>query len=123
MHEVLQDVGALSTPERVALVVLLKRLVTADDQVSREEAIALSQVAQRVGPEAFRAADSVTLSDQASVLGFLKSVDRQMARDIIYDVLLEAAKADDIQAEETALLDLVATSWNVVTTESHSDGS
>jgi len=106
-------------PERVALVVLLKHIVTADKQVSRNEAVALSQVAGKVGPDAFRAADSVKLTDEASVKAFLKTVDRQGARDAIYDVLLEAAKADDIQAEETQMLDLVAAEWDVVTLESH----
>lgn len=120
MQDALSDVGSLTTPEKVALVVLLKHLVTADHQVSRDEAVALSQVVQRVGPEAFRAADSVRLTDEASVTSFLRTVTRQMARDIIYEALLEAAKADDIQAEETSLLDLVADAWDIVVTESHS---
>lgn len=120
MHQALQDVESLTMPERVALVVLLKHLVTADKQVSRDEAVVLSQVVQRVGGDAFKAAESVKLADNTAMTSFLKTVTRQMARDIIYDALLAAAKADEIQAEETAILDLVAETWDVVVTESHS---
>jgi uncharacterized tellurite resistance protein B-like protein len=113
------DVEALTHPERVALVVLLKQLVTADKQVSAPEAMALNDIARQVGPDVMRAADAVRLTDPARVSSFLTTVARPMAREIIYDALLEVAKADQIQGEEAALLDQIVAAWDVVALESH----
>ena len=115
MDDLLEEIDALDIPERVALVALLKFMVTVDGQVSREEAIALSQVAGRVGPKAFQAADAITLTDEAAVSAFLKTVGRQRARDAIHDVLAAAAGADGIEAKESSALALVAREWGVVT--------
>lgn len=113
------DVQALTHPERVALVVLLKQLVTADEQVSAEEAMAMSDIARQVGPDVMRAADGVRLTDAARVASFLGTVTRPMAREIIYDTLVEVAKADRIQGEEAALLDQIVAAWDVVSLEGH----
>ena len=79
----------------------------------------MSQVARHVGGDVMRAADGVRIADAASLESFLGTVTRQMARDVIYDTLLEVAKADQIQAEESAILDRVVAAWDVVTMESH----
>ena len=113
------SIESLAEHEQLSLAVLIKALVTADGQVSQEEAIELSLVARSLEPEIFMRAESIVLSDQESFLDFLETVGRQEARDIMYDTLLQLAKADGIQVQETAFLDAVAEAWNIVVVEGH----
>jgi hypothetical protein len=113
------SIESLAEHEQLSLAVLIKVLVTSDGQVTQEEAVELSLVARLLDPEIFSRAESILLSDRESFLDFLETVGRQEARDIIYDTLLQLAKADGIQVQETAFLDDVAEAWNIVVVEGH----
>ncbi len=107
-------VADLTHPEKVALVVLMKALVLADAQLSRDEGIHLSALASRVGPEVFKAADQVKLQGEAGVASFLTTVARREAQQLIYDELRVAAGVDAVAPEEQRLLDLLVDGWDVV---------
>ncbi len=113
------DLEGLTLPEQVAFAVLLKALVTADGQVSREEGMTLTEAARVLGGDVFQRAEAVHLKDEEALVSFLGTVQRQEARDRIYDALLEAARADGIQAPESRVLDLVAERWDIVVVEGH----
>ena len=113
------DLDSLTTSEAVAFAVLLRALLAADGELSEEERPWLSAAATAIGAAVFRQAESIDVSGEARFVGFLGTVTRPLARNIIYDALLAAAQADGIQAEETRLLDAVAHAWDIVTLESH----
>ena len=110
---------SLAEHEQISLAVLIKTLVTADGKVTKDEALELSLVVRYLSPEIFQRADTIALNDPESLKRFLSTVERQDARDIIYDALLQLAKADGIQAEETAILNQVAEAWDIVVIEGH----
>ncbi len=116
------NLEGLTLPEQVAFAVLLKALITADGAVSREEGMTLSEAARVLGADVFQRAEAVHLPDEAALASFLGTVERQEARDRIYDALLEAARADGIQAPESRLLDLVAERWDIVVVGGHAPG-
>ena len=118
----LLSIDSLTEQEQFSLVVLLKALITADGQVSQAENIEISHVARRLDPGLFRRAETIVFTGRSGLKSFLRTVTRQYARDCIYDILLEVAQADGIQAEESQILDDVADAWDIVVVTGHGSG-
>src|ERR1041384_2002353 len=102
--------------EKLALVVLLKRFVSEDGDVSSEEVDVIGVVAAALGEEEYRRlvddADA-RLQDDAAVRAFLESITRQEARDTIYGLAFEAAASEALQDIETDMLDWLAKTWSI----------
>ena len=116
-------VDGLSEREQLSLVVLLKALITSDGSVSTAENMEVSLLAGRLDSELFRRAESIKLRTPQERLTFLNTVARQYARDVIYDVLCDVARADGIQPQETVFLDELSNAWDIVVVEGHASNS
>jgi len=110
---------SLTEQEQFSLIVLLKALITSDGNVSAAENIEVSHIARRVDPSLFKRAETVVFNGIEGLKSFLGTVERQYARDCIYDELLSVAKSDGIQKQESRILDVVAETWDIVVVGSH----
>ncbi|TMA81369.1 MAG: hypothetical protein E6J72_05675 [Deltaproteobacteria bacterium] len=90
------ELGELNEDERIALVALLEMVVASDRDVTLED---LTQIKRFADDDAARA--------------FLLTIQRQEARELIYETALEAAMADSIGPKESDLLTWLAERWNV----------
>jgi hypothetical protein len=113
------DIDSLTEQEQFSLVVLLKALITADGVVSPAENIEISHIARKLDPHLFKRAEHIAFNGREGIQSFLKTVSRQYARDVIYEILLQVAKADGIQDAETRILDDVVEAWDVVVVGGH----
>ena len=112
------DLSELTREERVALVGLLELIVGADARVSDDEADEMGAIVEAVGEDAYReAAEEVDrrFDDESQLRVFLPTIQRQNARELIYETALEAALPDAVGARESQLLDWLATVWGITT--------
>ena len=110
------ELGELNEDERIALVALLEMVVASDRDVTLEDLTQIKHVIHTLGENAYRAA--VTEADQRftdddAARAFLLTIERQEARELIYETALEAAMADSIGPKESDLLTWLAERWNV----------
>jgi hypothetical protein len=106
----------LSHEERLALVALLEVVLESDRSVSDEEAADIDQVVGELGHEEYERL--VVEVDQRfptedELKGFLPSITRQDARELIYGTVLDTAIEDAVDARESAILDWLSALWNV----------
>jgi hypothetical protein len=104
----------LNEEERLALVALLKLVVQADMEVTREEHVVLRGIASRVGEEAFwgaveAAKPLVKTREDARTLA--RRVSRPEAQAAIYAALVEAAEPGKVVEPELKVLDWLAETW------------
>ena len=52
-------------------------------------------------------------SDEETLRSFLRKLDRQEAREVIYGTIMEAAMTDTVEGRESELLTWLAKEWNV----------
>lgn len=108
----------LDQDERVALVALIELMVRSNNRASDEEAVRVARDAAELGPEAYRAAVEELdrrFPDESDLRGFLTTIARQEARELIYATALDAALADTPDAGEAKLLDWLAGVWQITT--------
>jgi hypothetical protein len=110
------ELTELNPDERIALVGLVKAVVLADGQVSEDEMEEVQEIVDAFGDEAYRGyldAFEARFADEPSFQQFLKTIERQEARELIYGTILAGAAADAIEGHESELLSWLADAWNV----------
>ncbi len=112
----LSNIHTLNPDEKLALVALLKRLVSEDGEVSEEEVDAIGSVSMALGADEYRRlvdeADA-RLGGDAEMRAFLQSITRQEARETIYEIAFEAAASEALQPLEADMFDWLAEAWSI----------
>lgn len=108
----------LTNDERLALVGFLKIIIQADKDFSDEEAAELNKVAMEMGIPEFK--DAVNQAKQlfikvVDIKEFAKKIERQPARQMIFNILYEVALPGDIVPEEARVLEWLAKQWEIQT--------
>lgn len=105
----------LSQPEQVVLLSLVGLMARMDGSVSQEELELLEQIADEIGEKRFEAARdaAANLSDGAAILGAASSVERQEAREVIFELVYGIAVRDTIAESEATLLNELAKVWGL----------
>lgn len=105
----------LSQPEQVVLLSLVGLMARMDGSVSQEELDLLEQIADEIGAKRFEAARdaAANLSDGAAILRAASSIDRQEAREVIFELVYGIAVRDTIAESEAAMLNELATVWGL----------
>jgi uncharacterized tellurite resistance protein B-like protein len=106
----------LDQHERLALVALIKAIVFADRRVSADEAELLPEIIAAIGEDAYRRTFTIAaerFGDETSLKTFLATIERQEARDLIYETLGELAASDGVSREEQALLGWLGATWSI----------
>lgn len=106
----------LNDVELLALVGLARWVVRADGVVSEAESAALLQLAEQVG--AARWTDTLRgpgaqLRRREEVEAAVVAVERQEAREAIYEALHALAATDEVVGREAQVLDWVMTAWEL----------
>lgn len=110
------DPNQLTRPERMALVGLLKLIIQADEEFSKEEGKELNRIAERLGWEAWNESKQQAMAEFRSlddVKAFAKTITRQPARELIYDMLLDVALPGSVVPQEKQALDWLAELWEI----------
>jgi hypothetical protein len=111
------ELQELNVDERTALVGLIKEVVMSDGNVSEDEIEEVEEIVDAFGEKSYQEALDAFESrfpDEQSFKGFLRTIGRQEARDLIYGSVLQAASADAIEGHESELLVWLADAWNIV---------
>jgi hypothetical protein len=105
----------MSQSEQVVLLSLVGLMARMDGSVSQDELELLEQIADEIGEKRFEAARdaAAALSDGAAILRAASSVDRQEAREVIFELVYGIAVRDTIAESEAALLNELATMWGL----------
>jgi tellurite resistance protein len=105
----------LSQSEQVVLLALVGLMARMDGSVSPEELSLLEQIADQIGPERFDAARdaAASLADNAAILRAAAAVQRQEAREVIFELAYDIAMRDTIAESEAGLLNALAEMWNL----------
>ena len=110
------ELSELNADERTALVGLVKAVVLSDGKVSQDEIEEVGQIVDAFGEESYQHVLDTFESrfpDETTFKGFLKTIDRQDARELIYGTIVTGAAADAIEGHESELLSWLAQAWNV----------
>jgi hypothetical protein len=110
------ELGDLNQDERTALVGLMKLVVLSDGNVSEEELEYIEDLVDAFGEDGYqRTLDAFEkrFADSDSFRGFLRTIGRQDARELIFGTVLEAAGAEAVEGGEAELIDWLARTWNV----------
>jgi hypothetical protein len=106
----------LRPEERLALVALSRAIALADGKVSPDEGKMIAKIGQAIGDVAYRALFEEAaqhLPDEAALKAFLGGIERQAARELIYDTILDMAMSDTLAAEEVPLLQWLDSTWHM----------
>jgi len=105
----------LSHPEQVVLLALVGLMARTDGSVSGDELELLEQIADEIGAKRFDAArdEAAALPDGTAILRAAASVDRQEAREVIFELVYGIAVRDTIAVSEAALLNELAALWGL----------
>jgi len=110
------ELHELNEDERIALVALLEMVVASDGDVTHDELAQIKHVIHDLGEDKYRAAvaeaDRRFPADDAA-RAFLLTIERQEARELIYETALEAAMANSIGPKESELLTWLAERWKL----------
>jgi uncharacterized tellurite resistance protein B-like protein len=113
------ELADLNKDEQIALAGLLEFVVLASGPVTEDEQAEINAIVDALGEESYRAAVEEVdkrFSDEETLRSFLRKVDRQEAREVIYGTIMEAAMSDTVEGRESALLTWLAKEWNVEVT-------
>ncbi len=110
------QVSELTHDEELALLGLLKAVIQADKKLGFEENEELKRVAGLMGTARFH--ERVTEAKQlfhklSEIKAHAKKIDRQPARQLIFNLALEMARQDGVISEEEDLLSWLAETWSV----------
>jgi hypothetical protein len=105
----------LSQPEQVVLLALVGLMARMDGSVSQEELELLEQIADEIGAQRFDAARdaAAALSDSSAILRAAAGIERQEAREVVFELVYDIAVKDTIAASEAALLNELAALWQL----------
>jgi uncharacterized tellurite resistance protein B-like protein len=107
----------LHPDERLALVALSRAIVRADGNVSALEGRAVAQLALALGEETYRHAFAQSIESfgtEAALKRFLETIQRQEARALIFDAVLELAVSDGLSSAEVPLLRWLEATWDIL---------
>ena len=110
------ELADLNKDEQIALAGLLEFVVLASGHVTEDEQAEIDAIVDALGAESYRAAVEEVdkrFSDEALLRSFLRKIDRQEAREVIYGTIMEAAMTDTVEGRESELLTWLAKEWNV----------
>jgi hypothetical protein len=110
------ELNELNHEERLALVGLMECVATSDLRGSADEAAEVDEVSAALGEEAYRACldeSEHRFKDEAALQTFLRTIERQEARELIFSYAFDLAASDAVGGSETAILDWVALEWNI----------
>jgi hypothetical protein len=110
------ELRELNEDERITLVALLEMVVASNRDVTLEELAQIKHVIHALGENAYRAAVTEAdrrFADDDAARAFLLTIERQEARELIYETALEAAMAESIGPKESDLLTWLAEQWKV----------
>jgi hypothetical protein len=110
------ELNELNHEERLALVGLMECVATADLRGSAEEAAEVGEVAAALGEDAYRACldeSEHRFADETALRAFLRTIERQEARELIFSYAFDLAASDAVGSGENAILDWVALEWNI----------
>jgi len=113
------ELADLNKDEQIALAGLLEFVVLASGHVTEDEQAEINAIVDALGEESYRAAVEEVdkrFSDEETLRSFLRKVDRQEAREVIYGTIMEAAMTDTVEGRESELLTWLAKEWNVEVT-------
>lgn len=106
----------LTEEERLALVALMEGAIEADRHASDPEIAQVRATVAALGKKAYKAAAEESdrrFKDDAALWRFLATIDRQEARELIYETVLEAVLADAQVGEESELLKRLSRLWDI----------
>ena len=109
----------LTEDERVALVALLGQAITADAHTTPAESRRVKAIAAALGPARYEEAAASAeqrFRNEEEFWRFLGTVERQEARELIYEHVLETALADAPVRAESDLLARLAHLWQITVT-------
>ena len=110
------EISDLTRDERMALLGLMEQIVVADHAASSDEAERITDVATALGEEDYQSCLNEVeerFSEAEALKGFLKTIERQEARELIVGTVLNVAMADTVSANEEHILDWVKREWQV----------
>ena len=110
------ELADLNRDEQIALAGLLEFVVMASGHVTEDEQAEIDAIVDALGEDKYRSAVEEVdrrLENENELRAFLKSIDRQEAREVIYGTVMEAAMTDTVEGRESALLDWLALEWKI----------
>ena len=110
------ELADLNKDEQIALAGLLEFVVLASGHVTEDEQAEIDAIVDALGEGSYRAAVEEVdkrFSDEETLRSFLRKIDRQEAREVIYGTIMEAAMTDTVEGRESELLTWLAKEWNV----------
>ena len=111
------DIKDLQHIEQLALTGLLVVMSGADGVGSDAETDAVSAIVRELGSETFaqlRQEFDTGSADADSRRRLFAQVERQEARELIYQTVLDVAMADGIEGRESKLLEWLEETWDIV---------
>jgi hypothetical protein len=106
----------LHPDERLALVALSRAIVRADGQVTPTEGRMVARIALALGEDTYRQAFAQSVEsypDEAALKRFVESIQRQEARQLIFDTILDLAVSDELSPAELPLLRWLEATWQI----------
>ena len=119
------ELSDLTREERIALVALVEFVMESDATVSDDEVDQVQAIVDEIGEPAYREAVAEVderFGDEDELKAFLRTVDRQQARETIYEAALEAAIPNAIGTRESQLLEWLAKEWKIALRFEEPDG-
>jgi hypothetical protein len=109
------DVRGLSESEQTVLLALVGLLARVDGRLSQTEMNTLDELRRVLAPERFQKIrdEAAALADDEAVLNAARAVTRPETREAIFGVLYEMAIPDTIDPSELAILEQLATLWEL----------
>jgi hypothetical protein len=111
------EIGDLNRDEKTALVALVELLAASDRDASEDEIQRIEDIAEEVGgPEEYRRlAEEVDgrFTGEDELKAFLGTIERQEAREVIFETALEIAMPDGILAREAGFLEWLEKEWDL----------
>jgi hypothetical protein len=114
-NEVMQLIDLLPE-ESLALVALTRAVARADGAITPLEGQAIAVIAAELGEGTYRklfAKAAASFPDQAALKAFLATIDRPVARALIYENILSVAAADSISLQEEPLIVWLYETWKI----------
>jgi len=106
----------LNHDECLALLAIMEQIVVADHAASSDEAARIVDVATALGEDQYQSCLNeveARFADDEALQEFLKTIERQEARELIVGTVLSVAMADTVSAGEESVLDWVTKEWGV----------
>jgi hypothetical protein len=110
------EITDLTEDERLALVAVARRVAEADTYVTDPEAQQLRAIIKALGEKAYRDACDVVdrrFEDAEQLKTFLRGIERQAARELIYSTGLALSLSDSGDRNEKEILEWLSHNWRV----------